>query len=171
MTASAQNGFTLIELVMVILLLSVLAAVAIPNYIDMRTDAKNAATKGGLGGLRSSILIAVAAIALREDPSLSPPKYPTYAEFSANVFNGSHPVLSGTFFMENATGFPDNPWTRSSATAAERKNIYDCNGIAKAGLLTFGNADRGWCYKETTGEIWPNSDNNGSGGTLTENYY
>ena len=53
-----RNAFTLIELVMVVLLLSLLAAVAIPNFIDFRTDAKNAATKGGVGAIRAALGIA-----------------------------------------------------------------------------------------------------------------
>lgn len=65
-----NSGFSLVELVMIILLLSVMAAVAIPNFIDFRTDAKNAATKGALGGMRSAIAVARSAIALKEDSAV-----------------------------------------------------------------------------------------------------
>lgn len=34
-----QSGFTLIELVMVIVILGVLAAIAIPKFVDLKTDA------------------------------------------------------------------------------------------------------------------------------------
>lgn len=170
-----HSGFTLIELVMVILLLAVIAAVAIPNFIDFRTDAKNAATQGALGAFRSAISIAVAAIALKEDPSASASKYPTYDEMSNNAFDANSPanhgVLSGQAIMDPSTSLPENPWTRSSAPLASRNFIYDCSGLNKTDLLAAPNNDRGWCYNEITGEFWPNSDLNSGGANKTENYY
>jgi prepilin-type N-terminal cleavage/methylation domain-containing protein len=51
---SIEAGFTLIELVIVIVILGLLAAVAIPKFIDLSTDAKQAATNGVAGGLSSA---------------------------------------------------------------------------------------------------------------------
>jgi len=45
----AQSGFTMIELVMVIVILGILGAVAIPKFMDVSTDAQTAATAATTG--------------------------------------------------------------------------------------------------------------------------
>lgn len=53
-----EKGFTLIELVMVIVLLGILAAIAIPRFASLQSEARTAAVNGMAGGLRSSVALA-----------------------------------------------------------------------------------------------------------------
>ncbi len=164
----------MIELVMVILLLGILSAIAIPNFIDFRTDAKNASVQGGLGTLRAGVAIAVAAIQLREDPTAAPLKYPSHAEMAANKYLvADHPVLTaqGEYILDSGSGIPKNPWTLSTLPASHFTSIADCTGKAKADVLDTPADDRGWCYNPSNGNIWANSHANKSLTAQTENTF
>jgi MSHA pilin protein MshA len=52
---SRSRAFTLIELIAVIVVLGVLAAVAVPKYFDYADRARSSSLEGCLGGVRSSI--------------------------------------------------------------------------------------------------------------------
>lgn len=53
-----NDGFTLIELVIVIVILGILAAAALPRFSDLTGDARTASVKGIAGALRSAAAIA-----------------------------------------------------------------------------------------------------------------
>jgi len=89
----SESGFTLIELVIVIVILGILAAVAIPKYEDMREQARVATLKGQLGSIRSAIAI----------------------QYARNALNGSatFPTLDGTIFADGRV--PKEPVNNSLA--------------------------------------------------------
>jgi prepilin-type N-terminal cleavage/methylation domain-containing protein len=55
-----QRGFTLIELVVVLVVLSLLAAVAVPKFIEVTKQAEASAVRGVLGNLRSALSLRMA---------------------------------------------------------------------------------------------------------------
>lgn len=53
----SRRGFTLIELVMVIVIIGILAVGVVPRFTSMTASANNAASQGALAGLRSACVM------------------------------------------------------------------------------------------------------------------
>ena len=104
---SKQSGFTLIELVMVIVILGILGAIAVPRFVDLEGDATAAAGRGMSGAVKAAHAIAIAD--LRTFPTVTElATYVTGEGVAANVsgievdINGAT-VTVPTFQVANCT--------------------------------------------------------------------
>ena len=136
-TKNSRSGFTLIELVIVIVVLGILATQAIPTYLSLVDDAKKAGAKANLGALRSSISV--------------------YYAYKATPMGGEAATWPSLTLMTDQTTvlngmMPDNGYD----TDATKNNLV--TGTAR-GVVS--GALGGWCQIPTNGMIWINTSTSG----------
>jgi prepilin-type N-terminal cleavage/methylation domain-containing protein len=134
MKYKGNAGFTLIELVIIIVVLGILAAVAIPKYQDISADAKAASCRGALGGLRSGVTIWYANQAVKTGTASWP------AVVDLNTI--------GTVMEQE---IPKNPY-------CDQANYPDSVISTANAKGTLVGTDCGWAYNTSTGEIWANTN-------------
>ncbi len=132
-----RRAFSLIELVIVVVIIGVLAAIAIPRMSSGADGAKNNAVKANLAVLRQAIELHKAEVG----------KYPTVADLED--------ALTGT---TTASGVTYGPYLRSVPKLGVGTNA-DLNAFVAAGANppTAEVANGGWQYDATTGDIFANA--------------
>jgi len=112
-----EKGFTLIELIIVIVLLGILAATALPKFADLSSQARTAANRGIAGSLAAAVNIA-------------------HAQWIAAGTTPASIPFSGTTLFMNSTaadpgyGFPCS--TLAACTSASTPTVGDCAALMPA---------------------------------------
>ncbi len=106
-----QQGFTLIELVVVIVILGILSAIALPRFISLDTDARMAKMNGAMGAIKSAAALAHANAIVKGDTAT------TTMEGMAIDLVGGYPAATAAGIGAAAGGLADYAVNYSGTTA------------------------------------------------------
>lgn len=128
---SSRRGFSLVELVIVILILGILAAVAAPRMFDTAATAKENGTRRSLTVVRNAIEL------YRAQNGILPPAT-NQAEFKTALSS----LLQGSF-----------PRAEVGATTNQNDNVR----IVTVAGVPAASGTEGWAYNSTTGQFFVNT--------------
>lgn len=130
LAVARKRAFTLVELIVVIVVLAILSGVAIPKYFDYVSSAKESATRGTLGAVRS----AIANFRANALVSTGAEAYPSLVQIQT----------VGTVMQE---AIPKNPYNNDNTI-----------GAASYATTPPVSGTHGWSYDAAVGKFWANSD-------------
>ena len=126
----AQKGFTLVEILIVVVILGILAAIVIPQFTDASTEAKNSALRSNLQTVRAQIEL------YKIQHDYTPPGPVTSFSSLMTTSDGTYgPYLQAV---------PNNPWTGTNAVASSGTGDWNYNATSGAFTAADANSHATW---------------------------
>lgn len=159
---SAQQGFTLIELVIVVVILGLLAATAIPRFLDVPKDAEDAVVEGVAGGFATSVGLVRAQWEIEGRPQ----------DNGGN--NLSFVTIEGLpIGVDSDTGYPTGQLNNDASTEDDDITRLDCESIFNLIMQSAPTITSDWSAQAAReSRYFTNvNENAGSGGNDVCHYY